>query len=256
MNLILPITTVAVGLLVLAGLYFYEWGRPTSRIFAPAIVRGPAMGKKIALTFDDGPAQPFTEQILDILLTQKVKATFFVCGKNVERYPNIALHIKAEGHSVGNHTYSHPFLYLRSRRFMADEIDRTQEVLWKVTGERSAIFRPPYGARWPGLVPVLRERGLQLVNWSDTGYDWKYNSEEIVRSTLKRLKPGAIILLHDGLEVPRPRPVDQSATVQALPAIIDSASEAGFSFVTVSELLSENVNVKEPDSVWKATDSH
>jgi peptidoglycan/xylan/chitin deacetylase (PgdA/CDA1 family) len=209
-----------------------------SRIFAPAIVRGPSAGRRIALTFDDGPVEPFTEQILDVLRARKVKATFFVCGKNVERYPNIVLKIKAEGHSLGNHTYSHPFLYLRSRRFMADEIDRTQEVLRKVTGECPAIFRPPYGVRWLGLISVLRERGLQLVNWSDTGYDWKYNAEEIVRSTLERLKPGAIILLHDGLETPRPRPVDQSDTVRALPAIIDAASAAGFSFVTVSELLS------------------
>jgi peptidoglycan/xylan/chitin deacetylase (PgdA/CDA1 family) len=122
---------------------------------------------------------------------------------------------------------------------MADEVDRTQEVLHKITGERPAIFRPPYGVRWLRLGSVLRERGLRLVNWSDTGYDWKYDTDRIVRSTLKRLKPGSIILLHDGLETPRPRRVDQSATVRALPAIIDGASEAGFSFVTVTDLLSE-----------------
>ena len=239
MNFILSIALIAAGLLVLGGLYIYAWSVPTLPIFAPAILRGPATWGRIALTFDDGPAPPFTEQILDILRARGVKATFFVCGKNVERYPHIVRRIKAEGHSLGNHTHSHPFLYLRSRRFMANEIDRTQEALQRVTGERPSIFRPPYGARWLGLVSVLRKRGLHLVNWSDTGYDWKYDTESIVNETVKRLQPGSIILLHDGLERPNQRPIDQSATVRALPAIIDAASDAGLSFVTVSELLNE-----------------
>lgn len=239
MNVILSIALVAAGLLVLGGLYIYAWSAPALQVFAPAILRGPAAGRRIALTFDDGPASVFTEQILDILHERKVKATFFVCGKNVERYPNIVRRIKIEGHALGNHTYSHSFLYFRSRRFMADEIDRTQEVLEQVTGERSSIFRPPYGARWLGLVSVLRKRGLRLVNWSDTGYDWNCGTDEIVHQTLKRLQPGSIILLHDGLETRSARPINQSATILALPAIIDAASEAGLTFVTVNELLDE-----------------
>jgi peptidoglycan-N-acetylglucosamine deacetylase len=243
MSLILSIALVAAGLAVLGSLYIYAWSAPTLQVFAPAIVRGPAEGQRIALTFDDGPASVFTEQILDSLRARKVKATFFVCGKNVERYPNIVCRIRAEGHALGNHTYSHSFLYFRSRRFMADEIDRTQEVLQKVTGERPSVFRPPYGARWLGLVSVLRRRGLRLVNWSDTGYDWKCGTDEdeIVRQTLKKLKPGSIILLHDGLETRSARPIDQSRTVRALPAIIDAASEAGLVFVTVNDLLDEDL---------------
>jgi peptidoglycan/xylan/chitin deacetylase (PgdA/CDA1 family) len=237
MNHILSIALVAAGLVLLGGLYIYAWSVPTLQVFAPAILRGPAEGRRIALTFDDGPASVFTEQILNILSDRTVKATFFVCGKNVERYPNIVRRIKAEGHALGNHTYSHSFLYFRSRRFMADEIDRAQEALQKVTGEYPSIFRPPYGARWPGLVSVLRKRGLRLVNWSDTGYDWKCGTVEIVRHSLKRLKPGSIILLHDGLETRSARAIDQSATVRALPAIIDAASEAGLIFVTVNDLL-------------------
>jgi peptidoglycan-N-acetylglucosamine deacetylase len=247
MNLISSVALVAAGLVVLGGLYIYAWSAPALQVFAPAILRGPAAGRRIALTFDDGPASVFSEQILDILHDRKVKATFFVCGKNVERYSNIVRRIRAEGHALGNHTYSHSFLYFRSRRFMADEIDRTQEALQKVTGERPSIFRPPYGARWLGLVSVLRKRGLRLVNWSDTGYDWKCGTDEIVQQTLKRLKPGAIILLHDGLETRSARPVDQSATVRALPAIIDAASEAGLTFVTVKDLL--DGDLKEPTEV-------
>jgi peptidoglycan/xylan/chitin deacetylase (PgdA/CDA1 family) len=194
----------------------------------------------VALTFDDGPASPFTEQILEILRARKVPATFFVCGKNVERFPEILRRIHAEGHTVGNHTYSHPFLYFRSRARIAQEIDRTQEAIEKVTGQRPWYFRPPFGGRWFGLYPVLRERGLRLVNWSDTGYDWKKgdtSSADIARQTLKGLGAGSIILLHDGFEADPPRQVDQSRTVSALPAIIDAAREAGLTFVSLSDFV-------------------
>jgi peptidoglycan-N-acetylglucosamine deacetylase len=231
---------VAIAGIALFSIYCYAWSIPTLQLFGPAVVRVPRAGSRIALTFDDGPAAVFTEQVLDVLRDRNVKATFFLCGKNVERYPEIARRIKAEGHAIGNHTYSHPFLYLKSQLFMGDEIDRAQNAIEKVTGGRPAIFRPPYGARWLGIYPVLRQRGLTLVNWSDTGYDWKYGADRIVSETLKRLKPGSIILLHDGLETQPQRPIDQSATVQALPQIIDAARAAGYSFATVTDFLEGN----------------
>jgi peptidoglycan/xylan/chitin deacetylase (PgdA/CDA1 family) len=229
-------------LVVIAGfalfsIYCYAWSIPTLQVFGPALVRGPRADRRVALTFDDGPAAVFTEQVLDVLRDRKVKATFFLCGKNVERYPEIARRIKAEGHAIGNHTYSHPFLYFRSRSFMGDEIDRAQDAIARVTGERPALFRPPYGARWLGIYDVLRDRHLTLVNWSDTGYDWKYGSDRIVSEALDHLGPGSIILLHDGLESRPQRPINQSATVRALPAIIDAARAAGYTFVTVPDFL-------------------
>ena len=152
----------------------------------------------MALTFDDGPALPFTVQILEILRARGAPATFVVCGQNVERYPEIVCRIHAEGHTLGNHTYSHPFLYLQSRKKIAEEIDRTQDLLEKLTGYRPTLFRPPYGARWFGLYPVLRERGMRVVQWSDTGYDGESGAEAIVTATLQHLRPGSVILLHDG----------------------------------------------------------
>lgn len=230
----LPAIAVFFGLLVLV------WSVPTWRIFGPVLVRGPASGRCIALTFDDGPAPPFTDQILDILRDRQVPATFFVCGKNAERYPETLRRIHREGHTVGNHTYDHPFLYFRSRSFMSGEIDRTQEAIEKIIGQRPSCFRPPYGGRWMGLNSVLQQRGLHLIQWSDTGYDWKLETEGITRESLKKLGPGSILLLHDGLEKRPPRPVDQSRTVRALPVIIDAARRAGLTFVAVTDFLKDS----------------
>ncbi len=226
------------ALAVLAGLYVYAWSVPTLQVFGPALLRGPAGDGKVALTFDDGPSAPHTEQILDILRERGVTATFFLCGRNVERHPEIARRILAEGHTIGNHTYSHPFPYFRRRSFIAAEVDRAQDVTERVTGQQPRIFRPPFGARWLGMYPVLRERGLPLVNWSDTGYDW-VEGADIVGETLKHLRPGSIILLHDGKRICPPHQVDQSRTVSALPAIIDGARQAGLTFVSVMDFLAQ-----------------
>jgi peptidoglycan/xylan/chitin deacetylase (PgdA/CDA1 family) len=130
---------------------WYACSVPSSRVFGPALVRGPRERRRVALTFDDGPAPPFTGQILDVLRDYRVPATFFVCGQNAERHPELVRRIHAEGHTLGNHTYSHPFLYIQSRQRIAEEIDRTQEVIGRLTGYRPRLFRPPYGVRWFGL---------------------------------------------------------------------------------------------------------
>jgi peptidoglycan/xylan/chitin deacetylase (PgdA/CDA1 family) len=221
---------------VLAGLYLYAWSVPTWQVFGPALVHGPARAPQVALTFDDGPSFPYTGQILDILRDRRVPATFFLCGKNVERYPEIARRIVTEGHAIGNHTYSHPFPYFRRRSFFAAEVDRAQDAIERATGQRPKIFRPPFGARWLGMYAVLRERSLPLINWSDTGYDWKRGAD-IVGETLKHLRAGSIILLHDGKRVHAGPPVDQSRTVSALPAIIDGARRASLTFVSVIDFL-------------------
>ena len=121
---------------------------------------------------------------------------------------------------------------------MAEEIGRTQGIIERVTGIRPTWFRPPYGARWFGLVPTLMERGLRMVMWSAAGYDWKYQTQGIIRATTREMRAGAVILLHDGHERQPPEKIDQSSTVEALPAILDAAAEAGLKIVPIGEFAS------------------
>jgi peptidoglycan-N-acetylglucosamine deacetylase len=233
----LVVLVILLAVAAAEGIFVFACFFPSSTFFKPTLVCGPSDARKVALTFDDGPAPPFTEKILDILREKNVPATFFVCGKNVERNPETVRRIVREGHALGNHTFSHLSLFMRSPQKMADEIDRAQETIEKVSGVRPSVFRPPYGARSPGLMGVLADRGLELVIWSASGHDWKLPAEGIAKSVLRALKPGAVILLHDGQGVEDPAQVDRSNTQKALPEIIDRAREAGFSFVPVSEFM-------------------
>jgi len=236
MLLLIAAIMAAVGLGF--GLWFW-WAcsEPSSTFFRPVLIRGPEEGNRICLTFDDGPSEQFTEQILAVLREHQVPATFFVCGRNVEKHPGLLRRIVAEGHEVGNHTYSHLFVYFKSRRRIGEEIDRTQAIIEQVVGFRPKVFRPPYGARWFGLVPTLVERGMHLILWSATGYDWKKDVKGIVESALQELKPGAVVLLHDGRETRPAADIDRHRTVLALPNIIVGARQRGYTFARLKDFL-------------------
>jgi peptidoglycan/xylan/chitin deacetylase (PgdA/CDA1 family) len=229
------IVTACLGVSIV-GVLAYGLGAPSSTLLGPALVRDsflPGGPRQVALTFDDGPSVPYTGQVLDILAKNHIHATFFICGANAERYPDLVRRIKAEGHEIGNHTYSHPYLYLMDRAKIADEIDHTQDVLQKISGGRPRLFRPPYGVRWFSLWPLLQERGLTMVLWSMRGYDGRLGASGIAEATLEQLQPGGIILLHDGFETHVAAEVDRSATVRALPAIISGIRRAGYAFVPI-----------------------
>jgi peptidoglycan/xylan/chitin deacetylase (PgdA/CDA1 family) len=215
----------------------YGLGSPGSTLLAPATVHG-SVPAEVMLTFDDGPSEPYTGQILDILRANNIHATFFLCGSNAERHPELVRRIRDEGHEIGNHTWSHPYLYLASGKTMASEIDRTQDVLEKLTGTRPVWFRPPFGVRGLALRGVLESRGMKMMLWSDRGYDGALDSAGIAKTTLEQLAPGAIVLLHDGFEAKDPALVDRSATVAALPAIIAGAKAAGYVFAPLAQRLS------------------
>lgn len=224
----------------IVALLAYGCATPSSQLLGRSLVRGPVGRKRVALTFDDGPTPPSTDHILDVLKAHGVIATFFVNGRWVERFPETLRRIQREGHAIGNHTYTHLFLYLKTRRRMAAEIDRTQDAIERVTGLRPRIFRCPYGVRWFGLFSVLRRRSMTAVQWSDTGFDWikKNTPEDIARKTLRHLGDGSVILLHDGCGAKPPEESDQSFTTAALPAIIAEVRKRGLEFVPVTEFLS------------------
>ncbi len=227
----LPLLLAAVFFVAAAtvGVLAYGLGAPQATLLGPALVRS-GDGPNVALTFDDGPSVPYTGQVLDVLKREHVHATFFLCGENAVQHPELVRRILAEGHEIGNHTWSHPWLYLMPRERIADEIDRTQDALEKITGRRPRLFRPPFGVRWFTLWPLLRERGLTMVMWSARGYDGRYDADGMARVTLEQLTPGGIILLHDGFETRAASEIDRAATVAALPKIIAGARRAGFRF--------------------------
>ena len=220
----LPIAGLVVAVLA------YGLGAPTSTLLGPAVVRLPD-AREVALTFDDGPTA-YTADILDVLKREGVRATFFLCGASAERRPDLVRRIRDEGHQIGNHTWSHPWLHLMRREKIAGEIDRTQDARVRITGARPTLVRRPFGVRWFSLWPMLKERGLTMVLWTARGRDGELDAAGIARETLDELGPGGIILLHDGFEAkPDALLEDRSPTVKALPAIIDGARKAGYVFV-------------------------
>ncbi len=157
--------------------------------------------KEVALTFDDGPTE-FTPKFLDILKENNVKATFFCIGKQIEKYPKTFQRIIAEGHSIGNHTFSHSnntgFL---STSKMIDEIERCDEVMLKIGNSKTNLYRPPFGVTNPNIAKAIKKTQKQSIGWNVRSLDTVISEEnKILRKVTKNLKKGSIILLHDTSE--------------------------------------------------------
>ena len=184
-----------------------------------------AGGKKIALTFDDGPHPYYTQQLLKGLKERNVKATFFITGQNVKAYPEIVKEIYAEGHLIGNHTYSHIQLTSKNEESFMQEIVRTNEAIKEVTGQDTIYVRPPYGS-WNK--EFEKELNMFPVLWTVDPLDWcSSDASRIVRSVCSKAKENDIILMHD----------QYKTTVTAALKIVDELTQKGYEFVTVDELL-------------------
>jgi len=211
----------------------------SSRIFGPSVWRAPANGKNagrktIALTFDDGPG-PATPKILEILGRYRVAATFFQCGVNALRAPELSRAVSGAGHEIGNHSHTHPLCALRRPAFIHDEFARAQDAIAASTGARPSLMRPPYGVRWFGFRPMQERLGLHGVMWSVIGRDWVLPAPAIAARVISRAADGAIVCLHDGRGTLKDSNAD--ATVEAVRRIIPSLLENGYHFETVSRLL-------------------
>ena len=190
--------------------------------------------KVVALTFDDGPHPVFTPQILDILKRYGVRATFFLIGARTERYPDLARRIVAERHEIGNHTYSHPAdLPRKDWGAICGEIVKGADAIERVTGVRPKLFRPPRGYLNYRIHTAAQLCGFTVVLWTvSTDHHDAPTPEAMARRVFKLVHSGAIILMHDG------RIQTRWKDVKALPLILDGLRKRGYSFVTVSELLS------------------
>lgn len=185
---------------------------------------------KIALTFDDGPHPVYTREILDILREYNIRATFFVIGENVEKYPELVEQELAEGHEVGNHTYSHCHLSEVVPEKIIREIEACEATVYQLCEYRTKLFRPPEGVLPEAIHDYTANADYTVVLWSIDTYDWAHNPiDRIMENVRRNADPGDIILMHDS--------VNDSLTPDALRQVIPYLLSEGYSFVTVSELM-------------------
>ncbi len=187
--------------------------------------------RRIALTFDDGPHRAYTKEILEILAEYGIKATFFVVGRNVERYPELVKQELEGGHEIGNHTYSHPHLTNISGEDLYREMLQTETLLVSLLGVGPKLFRPPEGVYSQRVSMTLERLDYIPILWTVDTTDWKKPSAEAIAETvIRNTEPGVIILCHDFVS-------GKSNTPAALRIFIPKLLEQGYEFVTVSELL-------------------
>lgn len=195
----------------------------------PVLNRGRPDRSAVALTFDDGPHPVHTPVLLDLLAARRVRATFYLIGTLVQRYPEIVRRMVAEGHELGNHTWTHPTLTRLGDGSILTEIDRTQEAIWRTVGVLPTTMRPPYGAMTARQSRMLQaQRNLPTVIWSVDPQDWRRPGPHVVAQRMVQgAHPGAIILAHD----------IHGSTVRAIPEALEGLQARGLACATVSELL-------------------
>lgn len=222
------------GLAAAAGGMAYAVRSPRSSLLAPSVYRGQTSRRSIAITFDDGPSES-TPLVLDLLAKHDARATFFQCGANARRLPDIARAVAQAGHEIGNHTFSHPFLHLKSSAYMYGEIRDAQSAIEDTSGIAPVLFRAPFGVRWFGLGGVQQRLRLTGVMWSVLALDWKLPAREVEKRLVRATAPGAIVCLHDGRVTER-QP-DISVTLDTIRKILPIWAGQGYQFETVSQIL-------------------
>jgi peptidoglycan/xylan/chitin deacetylase (PgdA/CDA1 family) len=216
---------------------------PQSNFFLPVISHGNTGQNLVALTFDDGPTEPITSQIMDLLDKYSVKATFFVSGVNALNHPEIIREIIARGHTIGNHSFNHnPFVMLRSYNYLYQEIFRAQEVLKKM-GIHTLAFRPPVGIINPKLAPILDKLGMFCVTFSCRAFDaGNRRVKNLGSKILNKVKADDIILLHDA--PPRSKE-DSIILLSEIETILEGFNVKGLKVVPLSTLINREVMIME-----------
>jgi peptidoglycan-N-acetylglucosamine deacetylase len=189
----------------------------------------------LALTFDDGPDSKYTPKILDILKKYKVKATFFVVGTQVEKYPAVFRRIIREGHEVGSHSFQHLKISELSPDKIKYQLGHNNEIIRKNGGRPLMLFRPPYGAIDPASVETIAKLGYRIILWTVDSLDWRgLREKQVVSNVVPKLKDGNIILQHCAADS---KLEDLRGSREALPEIIKTAKIQGYQFVTISQML-------------------
>jgi len=218
----------------------YQTMSPTGQWYGATFVGLPRGSKQLALTYDDGPNDPHTLRLLEVLARHNVRATFFLIGLYVKQRPDIVRELAKAGHAIGNHTYSHRNLIFASSQQTKQELQQCEQILDGVVGKHSTIFRPPFGGRRPGTLGIARSLGLEPVMWRVSGHDWNGSSaEDIERRIRGRVHGGDVILLHDGGH--RNFGADRSQTVIATDRFISWCRSRNYEFVTIPQMMESTV---------------
>jgi len=217
----------------------YQSMAPTGQWYGQTFRGLPPPFGQLALTYDDGPNDPHTRQLLDVLAKHNVLATFFLIGRYVQQRPEIAREIAAAGHVVANHTFTHPLLTFKSENEIRQQLLDCRAALHDAIGQHSNLFRPPFGGRRPAVLRIARELGLEPVMWNVTGYDWTAPpAAEIERKVSRQVRGGDVILLHDGGH--KEMGADRSQTVIATDQILTRNRSEGYSFVTIPQMMTKS----------------
>ena len=213
---------------------------PTGQWYGKTFIGLKPGTRQLALTYDDGPNDPHTFHLLEILAKRKVKATFFLIGRFVKQRPDIVRELVRAGHVIGNHSFSHPNLIFTSAPQTKLQLQDCSRALHDAVGEHSRLFRPPFGGRRLSTLRIARELGLDPVMWNATGWDWSGKPwQYIERRVQQQIRGGDVILLHDGGH--RELGVDRSQTVIATDRLAARYKSEGYEFVTVPEMMAAQV---------------
>ena len=214
----------------------YQTMAPTGQWYGRTFIGLPHGTKLLALTYDDGPNDPHTLRLLEVLAQHGVSATFFLIGRYVRQRPEIAREIAQAGHVIGNHTFTHPLLIFKSAAEIRREISQCHTALNDAIGEHCNLFRPPFGGRRPAILRIARELGLEPVMWNVTGYDWNApRAEKIEGKVTKQIRGGDVVLLHDGGH--RQIGADRAQTVLATDKLLTRYKAEGYKFVTIPQMM-------------------
>ncbi len=219
----------------------YQSMAPTAQWYGKTFTGLAPGSRQLALTYDDGPNDPHTQRLLEVLAKHNVHATFFLIGSYIQQQPQIARELAQAGHVVGNHTFTHPQLIFKSESEIRQELTQCREALQDAIGEPSNLFRPPFGGRRPAVLRVARELSLEPVMWNVTGYDWNAPpAEQIERKVAKQIRGGDVILLHDGGH--KQMGADRSQTVIATDHLVARFKTEGYEFVTIAQMMAKLLN--------------
>jgi peptidoglycan-N-acetylglucosamine deacetylase len=223
----------------------YQSMAPSSQWYGRTFTGLSRSSRQLALTYDDGPNDAHTPQLLEVLARHNVHATFFLIGRFVQQQPAIARAVAQAGHVIGNHTFTHPSLIFKSAKEIRRELTDCRAAITDAIGQHSNLFRPPFGARRPAVLRIARELALDPIMWNITGYDWDAPPAAVIeRKVSRRIRGGNVILLHDGGH--RQMGSDRSQTVLATDHLITRYKSEGYEFVTIPQMLAAKVSSARP----------